>query len=295
MPRQRGPSPTGQQLEPILETSGEFLDAEHRDARRCQLDREGHAVDPPADRRDQSRVAPVRREVGHRCTRPFDKQPNRAILQRIVLVVGILCRHGERRDRKDPFPLDLQGLAAGCENMDRRAGPQHGLGQRRGAVDDMLAGIQHQQQPPAGEHLRHPLYRNLTAAKLKPECSRNRGRNKGGIAERRELRQPHAVGKVRQQLACEREGNPCLADSAGAGQGDEPMRGGKVQGLTHLVVAADQLGKRLGQVRHRNNRCGLRRDSIWAGIAVGPRHRTNLADKLIPTPGDGAHQIAIRT
>ena len=100
---------------------------------------------------------------------------------------------------------------------------------------------------------------------------------------------------MRQQLACEREGNPCLTDTAGAGQRDEPMRGGKVQDLADLVVAADQLGKRLGQVRHRNNRCGLRRDNICAGIVVGTRHPTNLANKLISTQGDRAYQIAIRT
>ena len=54
---------------------------------------------------------------------------------------------------------------------------------------------------PLGERLRHTLRRNLAAAKLEPDSGGNRGGNQPGIGERRELGQPHAVGKVRQQLA----------------------------------------------------------------------------------------------
>jgi hypothetical protein len=55
-----------------------------------------------------------------------------------------------------------------------------------------------------------------------------------------------------------REGEPRLADAAGAGQGDEPMRGGKAQDFAQLIVPADQLGNRLRQFRWRQRRSGLR-------------------------------------
>jgi hypothetical protein len=46
-----------------------------------------------------------------------------------------------------------------------------------------------------------------------------------------------------------REGEPRLADAAGAGRRDQPMRGGEAQDLAEIVVPADQLGNRLRQVR----------------------------------------------
>ena len=122
---------------------------------------------------------------------------------------------------------------------------------RRGGVDHVLAGVQHQQQPPAGERLRHALRRDFAAAKIEPDRRGNGDGHEAGIGERRKLGQPHTVGKLRQQLARGRESEPRLADAAGAGQGDEPVGRGKVQDLLELVVPADQLGNRLRQVRRR--------------------------------------------
>jgi hypothetical protein len=50
---------------------------------------------------------------------------------------------------------------------------------------------------------------------------------------------------LRQQPACSCKREPRLADTASAGQRDEALRGGEVQDLAQLVVAADQFGNRL--------------------------------------------------
>ncbi|HEV7995172.1 MAG TPA: hypothetical protein VGP52_02820 [Stellaceae bacterium] len=81
----------------------------------------------------------------------------------------------------------------------------------------MLAGVQHQQQPSVAKSLRHAPRRNLAAAKIEPDRCGGGGRNQCGIGKRRELGQPHAVGKFRQQPARDGEGEPRLADAACAG------------------------------------------------------------------------------
>ena len=52
----------------------------------------------------------------------------------------------------------------------------------------MLAGIQHQQQAPIGERLRHALRRNFAAAELQPDSGSHRGGDQPGIGEGRERR-----------------------------------------------------------------------------------------------------------
>src|SRR5205823_4744107 len=59
------------------------------------------------------------------------------------------------------------------------------------------------------------------------------------------LDQPHTVGEVRQQPAPRSHREPRLADAAGAGQGDQPVRAAKGQDLAENLIAAHQLGNRL--------------------------------------------------
>jgi hypothetical protein len=124
-------------------------------------------------------------------------------------------------------------------------------GQRRGSADHVLAGVEHQHQPSAGERLRDALHRDLAAAKIEPDRRGNGDGHEAGIGNWRKLGQPHTVGKLRQQPARRGESKPRLADTAGAGQGDEPVCRGKAQDLVENVIPANQLGNRLRQVRRR--------------------------------------------
>jgi hypothetical protein len=140
-----------------VEAGGERLDAKRGDARRSQLDRQRDAIKPPADRRDHVYNAPLRRKMRVFRPRSLDKQPNGAVSQSIVLILGILRRHGQWWHRVDLLPLRPERLAAGGDDVHRRARPQHRLGHHGRGVDHMLAGVQHQQQPTRGEGLRDAL------------------------------------------------------------------------------------------------------------------------------------------
>jgi hypothetical protein len=107
--------------------------------------------------------------------RPLDEQPDGAVAQRIVVSRDIRRRHGKRLYRIDPFAPCSQPLAAGGNDMQRRAGPQHSLGRRCSGVDHMLAGIQHHQQAPVGKRLRHTLRRSFAASELEPDSGSHSG------------------------------------------------------------------------------------------------------------------------
>jgi hypothetical protein len=168
-----------------------------------------------------------------------------AVAQQLVRILGIFGRYGEWRYRIDPLAFRPQRLAAGGEKAQRSAGSQHSLGQRGGSADHVLARVQYQHQPTAGERPRHALRRDFAAAKIEPDRRGNGDGHEAGIGDWRKLGQPHTVGKLRQKPVRHGESEPRLADAAGASQGDEPMRGGKAQDLAENVIPANQLGNRL--------------------------------------------------
>jgi hypothetical protein len=157
VPRRGRPPSAGQQTEAIVETGGESLDAERGGTRRRQLDRQRESVELPADRCNYRHKAAVRRKTRLCRPRPLDEQPNGAVAQGIVVSRDIGRRHGEPLHRINPFARRSERLAAVGDDMHRRGGPQYSLGYRRDSGDQMLAGIEHQQHPPAGEGVRHAL------------------------------------------------------------------------------------------------------------------------------------------
>ena len=148
---------------------------------------------------------------------------------------------------------------------------------------------------------------SYAAAKIEPDRRGNGDGHEAGIGDRRELGQPHTVGKLRQEPARRSESEPRLADAASAGQGDQPMRGGKAQDLVENVIPANQLGNRLRQVGRRQLSghppvatgfagIGRRGSHCRAGIGLrAGRYGVDLAGELVAASGDGTDQIAIRT
>ncbi|HEX6442948.1 MAG TPA: hypothetical protein VF007_12225 [Stellaceae bacterium] len=167
------------------------------------------------------------------------------------------------------------------------------LGDFRGGVDHMLAIVQHQQQPSAGEGNRHASRRSL-AFQIQPDRRGNRRGNQAGIGEGGELGQPDSVGKVRQQFAGDRQGEPRLADAASAGQGNEPVRGGEVQDLGDLFVAADQLRNRGRQICRGSAASGSGLDRFCGGAHLGWGGQVlDVAGELIAASGDGSNKVAL--
>src|SRR4029077_16117181 len=103
---------------------------------------------------------------------------------------------------------------------------------------------------------------------------------------------PNPIGKARQQVSRGLEAEPGLADAAGAGQGDEAMRGADVEDLIQLGIAANELGNRLWQVYRRARRGGCRWRRPRGCLRIRPcRNRADLAGKLVTAPGDRADQV----
>jgi hypothetical protein len=78
--------------------------------------------------------------------------------------------------------------------------------------------------------------------RAEPEHSGNSDGDEVRIGQRRQLDSPDPISKSRQQVSCDFEAEPGLADVPGAGQRDEAVRGAETQDLDQLDIAADQLG-----------------------------------------------------
>ena len=59
----------------------------------------------------------------------------------------------------------------------------------------MLAIVEHEEQPLRAEHVRDTLGRDCTPGKLEPEGPGHRDRDESRIGQRRQLGDPHPVGK----------------------------------------------------------------------------------------------------
>ena len=92
----------------------------------------------------------------------------------------------------------------------------------------------------------------------------------------------------------DREREPRLADTAGAGQGDEPVPSGEAQNLAQVFFPADQLGNLLRQIRWRQN--GSRhRGACIAAVVRARRQEADLAGELVTASGDRTDQGALRS
>jgi hypothetical protein len=241
MPRERRPPAASQQIEAIIEVGGKLLEAQHGGTRCRQLYRQRYAVELTAHRRDCRTNMTILRQTRAAAAGTGGEQLNCTVLPWVVVFGG---RHGKGRHRVDLLSFHPQRFAAGGDNAHPWSGPQHGFGQLRGCVDDVFAGVQHQQQPATGYRLCDATRRNLAGCKFYPDRCGHCGGNQTRIGQGRELGHPHAIAKFRQQRSRDRRGEPCLANTTGAGEGDEPMRSGKVQDFPHLILPADQLGNR---------------------------------------------------
>ena len=173
----------------------------------------------------------VRRKMrlGRAC--PLDEQPDGAVAKQVVADRAAFCRHSEGRHRVDPFALRPERLAAGGDHPRCRVGAQQQLGHPRRCVDHMLAIVEHQHQLLGAERVGDGWRRCHARSELEPERGGDGDRNELGIGQRRELDGPNPIGKSRQQVSCDLQAEPCLADAAGAGQGDQPMGADKAQDL----------------------------------------------------------------
>ncbi len=115
----------------------------------------------------------------------------------------------------------------------------------------MLAVVDDQQQPPAGERLGNGVDQRGVALRGDAERGRDGRGHRRGLAHGRELDHPHSVGKLARELGAHLDREPGLADSADTAQGDQPVRSHEVGDFGDQVLATDERVQLLGQVAGR--------------------------------------------
>ena len=184
----RAAPPSREHREAALQPPGQLGRSHRAHPRRRQLDRQRDPIQPPDHRRDRRRVLPGHLEAGLGRGRALGEQPHR-LGCRDRRQAGICLRHPQRRHRKQAFPLDPQALTAGCQDHQLLTRSRQRPGQRRRALEQVLAVVQHQQQLFAVQELRQHLTGVLAGPGGQREHRRDRiidpGRGRGaGPAQR---------------------------------------------------------------------------------------------------------------
>jgi hypothetical protein len=129
--------------------------------------------------------------------RPLDEQPNRAVPQRVLAIRDIFCRHSERRHRVNPLALRSQWLATGSNHPRSRVRTQQRFSHFCYGVDHMLAIVEHEHELLRAERIRNTFGRYRTAGEIDAEGCCHGGRDKLGIGQGCQLRDPSPVDKSR--------------------------------------------------------------------------------------------------
>ena len=141
-----GVAALGQQPEPVFEQGEDLVWRQDAAAGSRQLDRQGDAIQPPADLGHVARVLVREREVFRRLLGAFDEELHRVDARqrrRHGRPAGL--RHHKRRHLMGHLAAHVQRFAACCQHPQVRAGLKQGLAEAGAAVDHVLAAVQHEQ------------------------------------------------------------------------------------------------------------------------------------------------------
>jgi hypothetical protein len=261
LPRQRRPPARGQEFEPVVKQDSDLRGPQHHRARSRKLDRERNAVQPPADRGDRAEVFTVRLEIRTQRSRPGHEQLDRGVCEHGLGRHPGRRRHAERRDAIDVLAFDTQRFAAGRQNGHAGAAADDRLGQAGRGIDQMLAIVQDQQQPPASDRPRNGIRRDILAFQLDAQRAGDGRGNQFGLCKRRKLDQQAVdLGAVTgRSRGLQRQRR--LADPAGSHQADDTIGRQQIPQMDDRAGAPDQIerrgryvGRGRGGGRHRFSR-----------------------------------------
>ena len=274
-------APAGRQDgEAALQPPGQFGRGHRGHPRRRQLDRQRDPIQAADHRGDRRGVLPGHLETGLDRGRALGEQPHRLRL-RDRRQVGARLRHPQRGHRKQMFSLDPQALAAGRQDHQPLTRPRQRPGQRRRPLEQVLAVVQHQQQPFGAQELRQRLTGVLAGPGGQREHRRDRIIDPGHVADRGQLSEPRAVGEPRRHLGGGLQPQPGLAHPAGTGQRHHPRPAQCGHGLLQLTLPADERAHRHRQIPGALSNSADRRELGRAG-------RRGSADRSAPAGSDHA-------
>ncbi len=178
-------------------------------------------------------------------------------------------------DGADGLPRHAEGFAAGGQDLDAGALGEEALGELGGGFDDVLAVVEHEQQPAVGAVLdeagcgvgggrRGRGFAGDEGVLAQAEGAEDGAGDGGGVVEAGEFDEPAGLG-----VGCGGVfGEACLSRTAGSGEGDEAQP---------------------GQVAVEGGQFGLAADEgVQAGAEVAPGGlRAGGRDRLRPDRGPG--------
>ncbi len=237
-PRQIAHAAGGDEM--LVQTFVQRFKTEHRDAGRCQFDRQRNALEPAADRGDRAEPLRGEHEVRVAGDRAFHEQPERS--------VGAGLFGGDRNVRRDPqrrqtvhgLTFDRQTFATRGQDADAGARAQDRRGRGRSLAHHVLAVVEDQQERARLEPGRERRQRIGGRGGRYVEHRSQRAGDERPVTDRREVDEPDLFVPGTEQSLRDLHRGPGLADAAGAGQGDEAMPFEQRSDRGDLLVAAHE-------------------------------------------------------
>ena len=218
----RGAARLAQHAGVPLEPVGNLPDGEHGHARRGQLDREWHPVQPSADPPDAvAHAGRVEIEPARRLRGALDEQRHRAVVG-VLVGLGVVDRVGigDREPADAPHLLagDAQGLTAGGDQPERLRAFEQGDDELGATVGHLLAVVEGEQCR-FGEPVSERCGRGIAGQLSLQNGGGHDLRNEVGIERRRQVDPPRSADEVRPHRVRERDRKPRLARAARTTEG----------------------------------------------------------------------------
>ena len=260
---------------------GELFGTHRPHARRRQLDREGHTVEPDAQLGDGGAVRLVELEVGLRGAGALHEELHRGHVGELVEREVRTSRNRKGWHRPHQLGGDAERLAAGGQDLHVGTPLQHLLDELAGGVEHVLAVVEHEQHRPRRQQLDDRLVEGAARPLLHVERGRERGRDRALVAHRRELDQAHAVGEVVGDGAGEAVREARLAHAARTEQREDAPGLEQARRELEVTLAPDQRGR-------------LHREHVAAGPRVLPlaRHVRRHPGEVVARVEDGGFELA---
>lgn len=232
--------PTCEKPEPIVEPRRDVLRRHRAHARRRELDRERQPVQAPADLRDGGGIVRGEIEVGTHRARPLDEQPHRFHPRHLFDPSIVGFGNAERSQTPANLTGDIERLATRREHLHIRAGREEPVDDLRARVDQVLAVVEHDEEPPPQQVVGERLADVPAGLLAHPENVGHRFRDELRIRQRSEVDKPSAVGKVAEKLGPHLQREPRLAHAAGSRERHEPGLGQRIADAGDVVVPPDE-------------------------------------------------------
>ena len=308
--RQAGAAAAPQQRERVAEPRGDLRGRQHVRAGGGELEREWHAVEPAADLGDRVGVVVGQRERVRGLRRPLAEQAHGL---RLLEVGGTDLRAPRRQRQRRHAPGRLAGdpqpLAAGGQHAHVRARAQQCVDERRAAVDQVLAVVEHQQQARVADLGRERPDGIALGAQLHADRGGGLADHERRVPDRAQLHQAGAAIEAGLAPRGQLERQPRLSAAPWAGEREQMRVAEPALELGQLAPAADEAREPAGEAARRA--CvrvvlagqDLAVQLAGLGVRVGPELAPQqiaqllvLGQRLLAAAvrGEQAHKLALR-